>query len=50
MIKFLKRMVIWLGYLSYSGSRRYVKYEKLSNTEKGLEKKKERELVLLREW
>lgn len=28
----------WLGYLSYSGSRRYVQYAELSNTEKGWKK------------
>ena len=31
----------WLGYLSYSGSRRYVQYAELSNTEKKAGKKKE---------
>ena len=34
----------WLGYLSYSGSRRYVQYAELSNTEKGWKKKEELEL------
>ena len=29
----------WPGYLSYSGSRRYVQYAELSNTEKGWKKK-----------